>query len=144
MNVLVVFWQGEGEQDVAFFVGQVRQLLANMPRVKKKQVWLSVPDNCHDAAFLCHPWAAVDGSGILTLVDEIEEYYAVCAEGQVSIAIDSDDEEEEGSTERLVSASPIVVTGFSVDWSERPPRIEANVRTRLIEEMRRRKKVLLG
>jgi hypothetical protein len=116
MNVLVAFWQGDDDNDVVFFVGQVRQLLPNRPRTKNKQLWLSVPGNCSDAAFFCHPWALVNEEGTLAVADELEEYYAVYSEGQVSIPVDSDDDdddaEEDDVSERVVGASPIVTTGF--------------------------------
>jgi hypothetical protein len=83
-------------------------------------VWLSVPENCSDAAFFCHPWALVNEEGTLAVA---EEYYAVCSEGQISIPVDSDDDdtEEDELSERVVFASPIVTTGVSVDWTVRPP-----------------------
>jgi hypothetical protein len=144
MNVLVAFWQGDDDDDVVFFVGQVRQLLANRPRTKNKQVWLSVPENCSDAAFFCHPWALVNEEGTLAVADELEEYYAVCSEGQVSISVDSDDDdaEEDDVSERVVCASPIVATGFSVDWTVRPP--DAEIHTTLLAQMSKRKRLLLN
>jgi hypothetical protein len=55
----------------------------------------------------------------LAVADESDEYYAVCSEGQVSITVDSDndDAEEDDVSERAACASPIVTTGLSVDWT---------------------------
>jgi hypothetical protein len=77
-------------------------------------VWLSVPESCSDAAFFCQPWALVNEEGTLAVADELEEHYAVCSEGQVSIPVDSDDDdaEEDDVSERVVCASPIVTTEF--------------------------------
>jgi hypothetical protein len=147
MNVLVAFWQGDDDDDVVFVVGQVRQLLANRPRTKNKQVWLSVPENCSDTAFFCHPWALGNDEGTLAVADELEECYAVCSERKVSIPVDSDDDddaEEDDVSERVVCASPIVTTGFSVDWTVRPPEIDAEIHTTLLAQMCKRKRLLLN
>jgi hypothetical protein len=114
--------------------------------MNNKQVWPSVPENCSDAAFCCHPWALVNEEGTLAVPDELEECYAICSEGQVSILEDSEDGdvEEDDVSERVLCASPIVTTGFSVDWTVRPPEIDAEGHTTLLAQMSKRKRSLLN
>jgi hypothetical protein len=113
--------------------------------MKNRQVWLSVTENCSDAAFFCHPWALVNEEGTLAVADELEEYYAICFERQVSILENSDDDaEEDDVSERVVCASPIVTTGFSADWTVRPPEIDAEIHTTLHAQMSKRKRSLLN